>query len=178
MQRIAFLMTLACIYVAHSTLAQGQERVELFNKKVVFVLPTGFKPMPKIIAKIKYPNANRPQYLYCNDSGTTSIAVTLGPKGSLSPEQLPELKKLLINQYVQIFPGLKWINKGYITINENKWLNLECISHAVDTDIHNNQIVTSFNGADLSFNFNSTIEEYPRIEKQLKASMQSVVLIQ
>ncbi len=50
------------------------------------------------------------------------------------------------------------------------------MSRAVDTDIHNIMLVTPFRGGMLMFNFNSTREEFPRMEGALRRSLESISL--
>jgi hypothetical protein len=59
-------------------------------------------------------------------------------------------------------------------INGKQWIYFELISAAVDTDIHNIILMTSLNGKPLMFNFNSTKEEFPKVIKDLQASIDSI----
>ncbi len=154
------------------------ERVNLFDGKLSFELPDGFSMMPKEIAKIKYPmEANRPKYIYSNSKTTTSIAINLTESSSLQPQQLTEFRSLMEQSLARMIPGLRWIKKEFITLNGTEWARLELISNAIDTDIHNIMLMTSFEGKPLMFNFNSTKEEYSSVEKELNASILSIKLI-
>ncbi|NIP94170.1 MAG: hypothetical protein GWO24_12230 [Akkermansiaceae bacterium] len=57
-----------------------------------------------------------------------------------------------------------------------KWIYFEMTSTAVDTNIHNMTLMTGFEGQMLVFNFNSTREAFPRVEKALRKSMNSITI--
>lgn len=50
-------------------------------------------------------------------------------------------------------------------------------SSAVDTDIHNIMLITGIGEEMLVFNFNSTREEFPQVEKALRASIDSIKVL-
>ena len=53
---------------------------------------------------------------------------------------------------------------------------MEMTSNAVDTDIHNIMMLTGIDGKMLVFNFNSTREDFPRYEEELRKSLNSIEL--
>jgi hypothetical protein len=151
------------------------EQVILFDGRLSFELPDGFSTMPKDIAKIKYPmETHRPKYIYSNSKASTSIAVNLTENSSLQSQQLAEFKTFMEQTLVRMTPGLKWVKKEIITLNGTEWARLEFMSNAIDTDIHNIMLMTSFQGKPLMLNFNSTKEEFASVEKGLSDSIRSI----
>ena len=55
-----------------------------------------------------------------------------------------------------------------------QWIYLEMSSRAIDTDIHNIMLITPLQGKMLIFNFNSTKAEFPKVEAELRASINSI----
>lgn len=63
-------------------------------------------------------------------------------------------------------------------IDNVRWIQLEFISSAIDTDIHNDAYFTSFDGKMLGFNFNSTVEQYDASSAELRQSRDSITISQ
>lgn len=142
------------------------ERVALAGGRVSFVLPAGFTALtPREIA-LKFPGNNPPQHVYGNDPRSVSVAFTF-PQAQLAPEQLPEFKDFMQTFLEQMVPGLKWITRDFVVINSVRWVRLELISRAVDTNIHNDIYFTSFDGKLLGLNLNSTVEKYDGVKAEL-----------
>lgn len=133
---------------------------------------------PEEIA-LKFPTqlGNQPQYVYANDRRSVSIAITFSP-AQISPEQLPELKNFFPKFLEQVRPDIKWITQDFTVINKVRWIQLEFISRAIDTKIHNDAYFTSFDGKMLGFNFNSTVEQYDVSSAELRHSRDSVTISQ
>ena len=167
------LLVLGLIMLANLSIAG--EKVNLFDGNVSLVLPEGFSVMPEELAKVKYPiESHRPKHIYSNKRTTTSIAITLSEHSQLQPHQLPEFKAFMEETLSRMIPGLKWIKRDYAVINGKKWARFELMSNAIDTDIHNIMLMTSFNGKPLMFNFNSTKGEFPKVVKDLQESIDSI----
>lgn len=78
----------------------------------------------------------------------------------------------------QAIPNIKWIKQGFTDINNVRWVQLEFISRAIDTKIHNETYFTSFDGKMLGFNFNSTVEQYDAHKAELSKSRNSITIKQ
>lgn len=130
---------------------------------------------PEEIA-FKFPRgANKPQHVYANERRTVSVAITFS-QAQISPEQLPELKNFLPKFLELAVPGIEWITQDFTVINKVRWIQLEFISKAIDTNIHNDAYFTSFNGKMLGFNFNSTVEQYDAVRAELIKSRNSITI--
>jgi hypothetical protein len=108
-----------------------------------------------------------------NKRRTTTIAYDLKPE-SIPADKLDEVRLSFEQTFQRIVPGLVWIERKTIELSGRKWIYLEMSSSAVDTDIHNIILVTAFEGKMLVFNFNSTKEEFPKVEQTLRSSLQSI----
>lgn len=149
------------------------EPLSLYDGHVAFVLPEGFTRMSDEIADKKYPRGSRPTYIYADAKTTTSIAVAVA-EGQVAPAQLGEFKALMEHTYTRMIPGARWLKKDYLTIANTKWARLEFMANATDTDIHNIVLITVLDGKPLMFNFNSTKEEFSRLEKAILRSIDSI----
>ncbi|NJN87521.1 MAG: hypothetical protein HC881_15950 [Leptolyngbyaceae cyanobacterium SL_7_1] len=158
-----------------ATPATGAERVYLADNRVSFLPPTGFTPLTPEEIELKFPNANRPQQVYANDRGTVAVAITLS-EVSLTPEQLPELQQVMESSLEQAQPELQWIERGLVEINGTRWLKLESITPALDTDIRNDMYFTSLAGQMIGFNFNATVDADEAVQAELLQSRDSIQL--
>jgi hypothetical protein len=155
-----------------------KNRVYLAEKRVSFVPPANFTAMTPEEITLKFPsNGNQPQYVYANQRRSVSVAITFSP-ARISPQQLPELKNFLPKFLEQVKPDIKWITQDFTMINNLRWIQLEFINRAIDTDIHNDAYFTSFDGKMLGFNFNSTVEQYDALSAELRQSRDSITISQ
>ena len=155
------------------------KRVTLAGGRVSFLPPAGFTPMTPQEIALKFPNrgGNAPQYVYANQRRSVAVAITFSP-ARLSPQQLPEFKNAMPKFLEQAVPNIKWIKQGFADINSMRWVQLEFISSAIDTKIHNDTYFTSFDGKMLGFNFNSTVELYDTHKAELSKSRDSITIKQ
>lgn len=155
-------------------LADG--RVSIADGRVSFIPPADFKPLTKEQIALKYlRTASPPDYVYANDRQSVSIAITFSP-ARLAPEQMPEYKQAMEELLPKLLPGLKWLTREFVMIGGRKWLHFEITTPAIDTTIHNDLYSTSFEGKALMFNFNSTVEQYPKVKDLLNRSKDSIIL--
>lgn len=152
------------------------QRVYLAGRRVSFVPPAGFTAMTPEEIAFKFPRgANKPQHVYANERRTVSVAITFS-QAQISPAQLPELKNFLPKFLELAVPGIEWITQDFTIINKVRWIQLEFISSAIDTNIHNDAYFTSFDGKMLGFNFNSTVEQYDAVNAELRKSRDSIII--
>ncbi|MBW4637600.1 MAG: hypothetical protein KME05_05080 [Gloeocapsa sp. UFS-A4-WI-NPMV-4B04] len=152
------------------------QRLYLAGRRVSFVPPAGFTAMTPEEIALKFPQGtNQPQPVYANKRRTVSVAITFS-QAQISPEQLPELKNFLPKFLELAVPGIKWITQGFTVINKVRWIQLDFISKAIDTNIHNDAYFTSFDGKMLGFNFNSTVEQYDAVKTELRKSRDSIII--
>ena len=170
--RLAWVTLVLC-FIAQPAVAN--ERVRLGDGRVSFIPPAGFRQLTKEEIARKYFRGNPPQYVFANETLTTTVAVTFS-NAKVSPEQLPEYKQAMEAMLPRLIPGLQWLTREVVELSGRKWFHLEMTSHAVDTDIHNHLYSTSFDGKALTFGFNSTVKEYPKMKEVLGKSVRSIKL--
>lgn len=142
---------------------------------ITFEAPKGFAPLSKEIMEVKWPSNRAPAYAVGNERGTTTVAYDLKPN-HIPQEALPEAQKQFTELFGRMIPGIEWKKNEIIELSGQKWLLMEMTSNAVDTDIYNIMLMTGFDGKMLIFNFNSTKEEFPKYEAELRKSMKSITL--
>lgn len=151
------------------------EPVNVANTDITFEAPEDFKPLSKELIAAKWPADQAPAYAVGTGTGSTTIAYDLKPH-HIPQEALPDVQKSFTQLFERIIPGLKWKKNEIIEHSGQKWLLMEMISNASDTDIHNIMLVTGYEGKMLVFNFNSTKEDFPKYETALRKSINSVTL--
>lgn len=153
--------------------AASAEKYSFQDGKISFEGPESFTRFSQEQIDIKYPSKNAPDFVIGNENGATSIAYAL-KKSALPKERLKEAQEAFTQMFPRMIPGLKWIENKIIKVDEREWIYLELTSTAIDTDIHNMMLFTSYRGKLLAFNFNSTKEEFKKYEERLRKSMKSI----
>lgn len=143
------------------------------GSSVTFESPEGFTELSQSEIALKYPSNRAPRFVVGNRKRSTTIAYDLKPH-NIPENKLNEVKASFIQTFERIIPGLVWIEEGVIQHDGKSWIYLEMTSRAIDTDIHNIMMMTPHAGQLLMFNFNSTKEEFSRVEKELRRSIDSI----
>jgi hypothetical protein len=134
-----------------------------------FTPPPGFSQWSRKQVFSKFPAAQPPRYVFAPDTrGRVSIAFTSEkvPAGT----DLPKLKTMLEEAYSHL-PGIKWLLRETLDLNSRKWIHLEFISRAVDTNIHNDLVaMVRPNGDYVGVNFNAVTAEWDRNKAALVKS--------
>jgi hypothetical protein len=154
----------------------GQEIVSLADGRVAFEMPVGFRPLTAEEIALKYPSGNPPDYAYANERADVSIAVTFS-ESAVPPTGLPELRAAMEQLLPRLVPGLQWLAREIVEIGGREWVHFELTSFAVDTDIHNNMYLTSFDGRMLGINMNSTAGAYQSIRSAFIRSRDSLLVV-
>lgn len=166
---------LTCLFVVFFAATSYGEPIKVADTEVTFIPPQGFKKVPQKIVDIKWPSNRAPRFVIGNERASTTIAYDLKPN-NIPQNKLVEAQKAFINLFERIIPGIQWKKKEIVEISGQRWIFLEMTSKAIDTDIHNIMLVTGYQGKMLLFNFNSTREEFPKYEKQLRESIKTIKL--
>ena len=151
------------------------EPVKVLGTDVTFHPPEGFNPLSKEVIATKWPTKQAPTYVIGNSTASTTVAYDLKPH-NISPEELPNAQKSFTLLMERIIPGIEWKKNEIIELSGQKWILMEMTSRAVDTDIYNIVLMTGIGGKMLIFNFNSTKEDFPKVEAQLRKSIKSIKL--
>ena len=149
------------------------EPVRVGDSSVVFEAPKGFAPLSQELIDLKWPTKRAPRFAVGNERGTTTVAYDFKPH-KIPQERLAEVKESFSNLMDRVVPGIQWVSRDIIELDGQRWVYLEMTSTAVDTDIHNIMLVTGVGDEMLVFNFNSTKEEFPKVEAALRESLRSI----
>jgi hypothetical protein len=145
--------------------------------RIVFDVPADFQPLMAKISESESPSSRHPRYAAGTENAATTI--TYDVKDSLiSADKLDEVRKAFANTFTQTVPGIEWKENKLIKLGGKEWIYFEFESNAVDTDIRNIMLTTDFDGKMLVFNFNSTAEDFEIREPALRASIQSIRVLE
>ena len=149
------------------------EPVSLKDGAIAFDTPPGFRQLSAAEIATKFPARNPPAVVYGNNDNTVTVAVTFSTS-KVAPSQLEALKTSMEQVLPRAIPNLVWVNREIVNANDRQWVHLEMKSSAIDTDIHNNMYLTSYQGQMLGFNFNATTSNFPTNQKALHESFRSI----
>ena len=131
------------------------KKVYALDKKVSVLAPSYFEWMSRSVIRMKYPNSsNPPTAVLTNKSASVNIAFNLNNQG-IAFSRYEQFKSLLVQVFESQMDNIQWITKKIQTINGRKFVVLELISPAVDTDIYNLMMFTTTDaqkGLMVSFN--------------------------
>ncbi|WP_067048861.1 hypothetical protein [Moritella sp. JT01] len=167
-----FLLSLMVITLSFASLAK---KISVSNTDISFVSPYEFRPLSQDIIDTKWPQKRAPKWVLGNASASTTITYDLKPN-DISAAHLPVIMDSFKEIFDRMIPGVEWKKKEIIELSGKKWVYLEMFSNAIDTEIHNIMLITSYGKEMLIFNFNSAKGEFPKYEDKLRASIQSIQL--
>lgn len=142
---------------------------------ITFDAPQSFKPLPPELIAVKFPRGSAPRYVVGNKTGATTIAYDIKPHDMLESD-VDDARVAFTRLFPGLIANLEWKKNETISISGRKWAILEMTSRAIDTDIYNIMLFTSYKGKMLVFNFNSTKKEFPHYEAALRNSINSITL--
>ena len=149
------------------------KEIQISGTDITFIAPDEFKELPQELIDLKWPQKAAPKWVVGNATASTTIAYDLKPN-DISSAPLPDLMEYFKQTFDRIIPGIEWKDRQIIELSGHKWIFPEMTSNAIDTDIYNIMLVTSYGKEMLAFNFNSTKEDFPKYEVKLRESMQSI----
>ena len=149
------------------------KEVQVDSQNLIFQAPDNFTEFSPEMISVKFPSSRAPKHVIGTSSGTTCIAYDI-TQNAITPEQLPEAQQALTQTFDRVIPGIEWIQNKIIEKKGTKWVYLEMTSRAIDQDVHNIMLATSYKGQFLIFNFNSTKKEFPLYEEALRKSIDSI----
>ena len=161
-----------CVAISASALSAAAQ-FQVPRSTVSFDGPKGYTQLTAREIGVKFPTGTGPGFAIGNERRTTTIAYELKSL-AVSDEQLAEILPGIAGQMENAVPGLKWIDKKIISLDGRPCIYLELTSEAQDTDIHNIMLMTPQESGLLIFNFNSTREEFPAVEAELRASIKTI----
>lgn len=151
---------------------EHQDKVTFADGRVTFERPAGFTALSAEWLALKYPHPGAPREAIGNAKRTTSIAYDLLDQKAPS-DDLNVLRRALVESFVQL-PKLRWLASDIRRVGSRDFAYLEFTSAASDQDLHNIVLLSVLESRLLIFNFNSTVEEFPRVQRDLRASMATI----
>ena len=175
---IAVVASAAALLEAHGYgMPSGQDksgpRYTFADGRVSFAAPPGFTPLTAEELAQKFPAGSGPRQAVGNARRTTTIAYDLLNQRAPSTD-LEAARKTFAGIYERAFPALKWVAREVRRLGDREWAYLEFTAPAADQEIHNIVMVSIYDGRVLMFNFNSTVKEFPSVERALRASIATI----
>ncbi|MCL6418121.1 hypothetical protein [Aestuariirhabdus haliotis] len=157
------------------SISVSAKEINISDTNISFVAPDEFQPLSQEMIDIKWPQKNAPEWVVGNSTASTTIAYGLKNNDN-SDADLSELMTYFKTTFDRMVPGIEWIKRDIIQLSGKRWLYLEMTSNAVNADIHNIMLLTSYGEEMLIFNFNSTKDDFPKYETRLRESIQTIQL--
>ncbi|MBS9424845.1 hypothetical protein EAE90_14495 [Photorhabdus caribbeanensis] len=132
------------------------ERQQIPKHALSIKIPKGFTLMDEKYKKLKYPSMrdNNEKVIFTDKRGKANIIISSGIV-SMLPEQLDMFTDSLVKLMPNYQPSLK-----KVIVDGKDARIIDFISSAMDTDIHNKMLTTSFNGKAVIVSFNTTVDEW------------------
>lgn len=166
------LLAAAATGLCHHALAA---KISIPDSAVSFQAPEGFTELTQSEIRAKWLRGSPPSFAIGNSRRSTTIAYSI--KNHNVPESgLEEGLRSFEQVFDRLIPGIDWKKKEITVINGKRWIYLEMTSSAIDTDIHNILLCAPHEGRFVMLNFNSTKEEFPRLEAVLRKSIATITL--
>jgi hypothetical protein len=127
----------------------------LLDGAVTLLIPETFDLMSEELLRLKYPSERRPTVVFSNDRGSVNLATSL-TDNPVRPEQIADLHKVMESTFRNLYPSATWYRSEVITQDGRRYFLLDLLTPAIDTQIRNIMIGTSFRGRLLLFSFNVT----------------------
>lgn len=175
----------------NSNAQKSDKRISLFDDRVSFIPPDGFKPLPAAQVKRKMADNESRDNIFSNESQTAYIKINFG-EVLLKPSMLPEVKKFVEGMH-RNYSG--WITSEIIEISGRQWFHFEWEKPAADgtlvappvapdgaeeseivdeKPVRYREYTTSLNEQKLSIIFESDAPEYQQIKEAFNKSIQTI----
>jgi hypothetical protein len=152
--------------------AKTAGRMAIADGRITFVAPSGFTALTAEGLAAKYPSPGAPRRAVGNARRTTSIAYDLLDDRAASSD-LDAFRRSLMETFAPL-KNLKWVASDVRRVGSRDWAYVEFTAATADQEIHNIVLLSVYDGRILIFNFNSTVVEFPRVERALRASMATI----
>ena len=160
-------------FVILSAACAQAEIFSLDSGNVSFDAPDEFTELTSEDITLKFPSSRAPQFVVGNEERSTTIAYDW-KQDRLLLSDLAQFKDAMVQMFNRIVPGIQWKEDEVVEINGREFVHLEFISSAVDTDIYNIMLATSYQDRMLVFNFNSTVSDFETVEDDLRRTVETI----
>ncbi|QDO99889.1 hypothetical protein [Thalassotalea sp. PS06] len=152
------LLALGVAFFCASSIASEFTEIFALNGKVSIQAPKEFGPMPANILEIKYPASTRPTEVLSDATGEVTLAFN-HTNNAMSPAQVERAHASISKMFHNMYASATWLRDEVIEQNGQKFMVMELITPAADTQIHNIMYGTSVDGRFLLAAFNTTEEQ-------------------
>lgn len=176
--------------LASANTNKNDKQISLFDGRVTFTPPDGFKSIQPDKLKRKSAENDSPKNIYTNESQSASIKIYFGDV-ELEANQLKETKEFVEKTHQKFS---KWITSEIIEMNSRQWFHFEWETPAKDTTlvaplspedekneevkeekpVHYREYTTSLNKKNLRFVFESDAKDYPQIKDAFDKSIRTI----
>ena len=110
--------------------------------------------MGEEMLRLKYPSEQRPTVVYSNPTGSVNVA--LNHTGNpVRPADIPAVHEAVDSMFRNLYPSARWYRSELIQIGGKRFFMLDLRTPAIDTEVRNLMVGTSFEGRLLLFTFNA-----------------------
>ena len=146
------------------------------DQNASFDAPDNYSPLTQNEINLKFARGNKPpQFAVGNERRTVSIAYGHNPMPT-TEDNLDVGLQTLYQGIDKILNKPKWVEHSVRQIGNRRWIYMEFIVPAIDTNIHNIMLLTPYKGKTLMFNFNATVEDFANDEAKLRQAIESIRL--
>ncbi len=181
--------------IASANTNKNDKQISLFDGRVSFTPPDGFKSIQPEKLKRKGADNDSPKNIYTNESQSASIKIYFGDI-DLEADQLTATKEFVEKTHQKFS---KWITSEIIEMNGRQWFHFEWETPAKDTTlvelvapeedtsdgntksevneekpIHYREYTTSLNKKNLRFVFETDAKQYPQIKDAFDKSIRTI----
>ena len=150
------------------------EKKEIIKDLVTMLLPKNFEIMDKELAKIKYPNESRAEYIYTNEEGDINFTFSYFNDEVATEKDIQKAKEVYKKLILKMNPSVKIGEDSILKSEEKNIYYFEFISPSLDVEIYNILFTINVDERLLLGTFNCTIEDKYALDKIAKTLIQSV----
>ena len=132
----------------------------LLGGKLSLLVPESFTQMSDEMLRLKYPYERRPTIVLSNPEGSVNVAVN-HTQDALQPSQLREAHAAVEQGFRNLYPSAQWNRSEIVSLKGREFFVLDLRTPAIDTEIRNIMLGTSYDSRLLFITFNCTRELEP-----------------
>jgi hypothetical protein len=160
MRRLLPISTLSLVLLLAGTVeaqppATTLETRTALDGKLSLLVPQEFTLMSREMISKKYPRGNPPSLVFTNTQTTINVALDHNAF-RVTVDELVKAKQAIRDAFAASFPTAQWFRDEVRSIKGRQFFLLDVRTPAVDTDVRNILVGTSYEGRLLVITFNVT----------------------
>lgn len=148
-------------------------RKAVFDGKMSVIIPETFELMPEETAAVKYPSAERPDFIYTNEETTVNFSLA-HKDGKAANEDIPGVKDMIQEFVAKMHPASAVIDSEVIEVSGKNIAYFDFVAPAIDTEVYNMMFVFSLEGRLAIGSFNCPIDDMEDWKPVFVQMMQSI----